>query len=69
MTISLSAAAPREQHEIVGTVHGLTTRPVYVCFQRNGWIPVALGRARFRLQIQRTLDPSRTPSASQLVRF
>jgi hypothetical protein len=28
------------------------------------WIPVALARARFLLQIQRPLDPSRTPSAS-----
>ena len=39
-----------------------TPFPVY--FQHSSWIPVAFARAIFLLQIQRPLDPSRTPSAS-----
>ena len=34
------------------------------CFHRTGWIPVALDRAILLLQIQRLLDPSRTPSSA-----
>ena len=36
-------------------------------FGPPGWDPVALPGARFLLQIQRPLDPSRTPSASPAV--
>jgi hypothetical protein len=41
--------------------------PIRVCFQHASWIPVALARATLLLQIQRPLDPSRTPSANPLL--
>jgi len=39
-------------------------KPICECFQHRSWTPVAFAQARSELQIQRPLDPSRTPSAS-----
>ena len=41
---------------------GRPPKPICRYFQRGSWIPVALARAILLLQIQRLLDPSRTPS-------
>jgi hypothetical protein len=40
---------------------------ILLSFEWYSWNPVALARAILLLQIQRTLDPSRTPSATLLV--
>ncbi len=43
---------------------GRWPKPIRECYPRPSWIPVALPCASLALQIQRTLDPGRTLSAS-----
>jgi hypothetical protein len=44
-------------------------KPFCECIQGGGWSPVVLPAARFLLQIQRTLEPSRARSASPSLIF
>jgi hypothetical protein len=57
VTAHLQPLGRAKRHEPLDSIHE--------CFQCAGWTPVALARAILLLQIQRPLDPSRTPSASR----
>jgi hypothetical protein len=56
-----------QSHSLERVLRREPPHPIRVYYQYGSWIPVALARAILLLQIQRLLDPSRTPSATLLV--